>query len=569
MDATALNKRKRIMARSIQLGHCVCDPQKDCPCPIFKEKNICECAGEREEIIQGEIRLTEHVRAVGCASKVPKKYLQTVIKNLSGFKDERVLIGSESSDDAGVITIDGSNHASVMTVDVFAPSVDDPYTFGMIAAANSLSDIYAMGGKAETALSIVGFPIYSLPEEAMRAMLQGGADKLAEAEVAVIGGHSINDTEVKCGYAILGSIAKDHIIANSTAQIGDELILTKPIGGGIVLFGKQINKVSDCELNEVITSMTTLNKLAGKAMKQFNANAATDVTGFSLLGHLAEIATGSKKEIELNFSSVPLFSAVETLAKLDAFPGAVERNREASEEYIDYGELTETEQNILFSPETSGGLLVALPAANAGAYLEFLADSGITAYKVGRVIANSATGIIRLIGSKGLSKTPRPATTASSKTINNTDCCCSTSNSAQSKSTCCSSSAPTDATDSCCTGATESSCCPESQLPAESSCCSASSPAQTSSLPPAAADSNFADYMQAVNNAGNIDAKSKKLIALALSVSHKCAECVLQHSQAANSLGASQDEIAEAIALGISFGGASANMFYTELRNKQ
>ncbi len=535
MTSAELEKRKRIMKRSIKLGHCVCDPNKDCPCTLFKEKNICECAGEREEIVTGEIKLTEHIRAVGCASKVPKKYLETVIKRLNGYKDSRVLIGNESSDDAGIIETEGASRASVMTVDVFAPSVDDPYTFGMIAAANSLSDVYAMGGEAETALSIVGFPIYTLPEAAMTAMLQGGADKLAEAGIAAIGGHSINDSEVKCGYAILGSIDKNQIISNTGAETGDKLVLTKPIGGGIVLFAKQLEKASTEEVEEVTTAMTTLNRIAGRAMNHFNAHAATDVTGFSLLGHLTEMARGSNKEIEINFKDVPLFSAVERLAKLDAFPGAVERNREASDEYIDYGELTEAEQNILYSPETSGGLLVSLPANSAQAYIEYLKSNGITGTEVGRVLSNSENGIIRLKESKGLKSVKR--STIQPK-VNN---------------------------------ASAGSCCSKelqvNNSQTTSSCCSAqSTKVKDNELPPAAASVEFSSYMKAVNKDGALKAKGKKLMALALSVSHKCEECVKLNIEAAKKLGASNEEISEAVAMGISFGGASANMFYNQLR---
>lgn len=558
MDIKAMEKRKRIMSRSISLGHCVCDPAKPCPCPLFKEKNICECAGEREEIITGDIKLTEHVRAVGCASKVPKKYLQTVISGLSGFRDSRVLIGNESSDDAGVIAIEGSSRASVLTVDIFAPSVDDPYTFGMIAAANSISDIYAMGAKAEAALSIVGFPIYSLPEEAMSRMLQGGADKLAEAGIAVVGGHSINDSELKCGYAILGSIDPEKIIANNTAEAGDILVLTKPVGGGIVLFGEQIGRTSVMELTEVTTAMTTLNRIAGEAMAKFSAHAATDVTGFSLLGHLAEMAAGSSKEITLDFSRVPLFTAVERLAREDAFPGAVERNREASEEFIDYGDLTQTEQNILYSPETSGGLLVALPQEQADGYIRHLQEQGITASAVGRVGADRPAGIIRLQGSKGITALPRQQKqTLSSPAASS--CCCSESAPPAAKSV-------PETNDSCCCHSAE----PQPQ-PEKSCCCPSekSPPADSGTLPPPAAGSEFSSYMQVVNKAGAINDRQKKLIALALSVSHKCAECVAVNAAAAERFGASQEEIAEAVALGISFGGASANMFYNELRKKK
>lgn len=549
MDKEALEKRKRIMSRSINLGHCVCDPNKDCPCPKFKEKNICECAGERENIVTGEVKLTEHVRAVGCASKVPKKYLHDVISKLTGFKDDRVLVGYDSSDDAGVLQIRESDPtASILTVDVFAPSVDDPYTFGMIAAANSLSDIYAMGGKAESALSIVGFPIHSLPEEAMSAMLQGGADKMTEAEVAIIGGHSINDSEVKCGYAVLGSVEKSGVISNSNAEVDDVLVLTKPIGGGIVLFGKQIAKASEEEVEEVTTSMTTLNRTAGEAMKSFNANAATDVTGFSLLGHLSEMAIGSLKVIEVDFSAVPLFSGVERLARLDAFPGAVERNREATADSVEYNDLSEAEQNILYSPETSGGLLISMPRDRAQEYITFLADSNINGVIIGRVVSDSRNGRIVLKGSQSIiGKPKRPDTIVNPE--QQQECCCSTH-----------AETATAIED-------DSECLSTQKDLAEPSCCSGQqSKTSSGTLPLASASIEFGSYMKAVNTGGEIGAKDKKLMALALSVSHKCGECITLNAAAAKKLGATENEISEAAAMGISFGGASANMFYNQLR---
>ncbi len=558
MDSAALEKRQRIMSRSIKLGHCVCDPNKPCPCPLFKEKNICECAGEREEIASGEIKLTKHVRAVGCASKVPKKYLESVISGLQGYSDPRVIIGTESSDDAGVIALAGNKNASVMTVDVFAPSVDDPYTFGMIAAANSLSDVYAMGGSAETALSIIGFPIYSLPETAMKAMLQGGADKLAEAGVRAIGGHSINDSEIKCGYAVLGSIDPERIIANTGAKTGDLLLLTKPIGGGIVLFGQQINQTAEDEVTEVIGAMTTLNRIAGEAMPDFSVHAATDVTGFSLLGHLVEMARGSNKKITLNFNKVPLFSAVERLARLDAFPGAVERNREASEDFIDYGELTEAEQNILYSPETSGGLLIAIAPEERERYTGYLKDNGINAICIGEVADDSTAGKVELFGSRSITgKKQNPAAKPQAAAAS---CCCSTANPKPAEVE----QRPQTTSDCCCT--------PEPAPAEESCCCSAAADNkadQSNELPAPANTIEFSSYMGAVNKAGSIPEKDKKLIALALSVSHKCGECIKINTAAARKFGASNAEISEAVALGISFGGASSNMFYNELRKER
>jgi hypothetical protein len=186
-------KRKRVMQRSIRLGHCICDHRIPCPCDVFKEKNICSCAGERPEAPTGEVKLTQLVEKAGCASKIDQAFLKQVLRNLPAVDDPRVLVGVPAGDDAGVYDM-GDGKALVQTVDVFTPSVDDPYTFGQVAAANSVSDIYAMGGTPMTAVSVLGFPVRKIPDEAMSRILSGGIDKMNEAGVAIIGGHSINQT---------------------------------------------------------------------------------------------------------------------------------------------------------------------------------------------------------------------------------------------------------------------------------------------------------------------------------------------------------------------------------------
>ena len=223
-----MERRKRVMQRSIKLGHCVCDPSKPCPCDIFKEKNICLCAGERLEAPTGEVALTKLVEKAGCASKIDQAFLKQVLKDLPEVEDPRVLVGMPAGDDAGIYDM-GDGTALVQTVDVFTPSVDDPYVFGQVAAANSVSDVYAMGGRPLTALSVIGFPVRKIPDEAMLEILRGGIDKMKEAGVAVIGGHSINDGEIKAGFAVTGIIEKENVSKNSAAQVGDVLILTKPL----------------------------------------------------------------------------------------------------------------------------------------------------------------------------------------------------------------------------------------------------------------------------------------------------------------------------------------------------
>ena len=238
-----MQKRKRVMVRSMQLGHCICSPKQPCPCDIFRRQDLCPCAGERANGDTGPLRLMSLIDSAGCASKIDAATLQGVLQGLPFVDDPRVLVGVPAGDDAGVYKL-SDDLALVQTVDVFSPSVDDPYTFGQIAAANSLSDVYAMGGRPITALSIVGYPIHAAPEEAMREILRGGLDKMAEAGVAVLGGHSIHDQQLKAGFAVTGLVHPQRIMTNAGAAPGDRLILTKPLGTGIVAFAGQIGLVA-------------------------------------------------------------------------------------------------------------------------------------------------------------------------------------------------------------------------------------------------------------------------------------------------------------------------------------
>lgn len=530
MDAKQREKRKTIMGRSIALGHCVCDPRKPCPCPEFKELDVCQCAGESMPAKPiGEIKLTEYVRGAGCASKIGKKDLTEILSGLPDVDDSRVLVGSASGDDAGVIQISETDaNVLILTVDVFAPSVDDPYTFGQIAAANSVSDIYAMGGTPLTALSIIGFPVHDLPGKVMHDILKGGIDKLKEAGIAVIGGHSINDGEVKCGFAIVGTSKKDSFIRNTGAQIGDVMILTKPLGVGIAAFAGQIGRADKETMDEIAVSMASLNKKAAELMVKHHANAVTDVTGFSLLGHLSEIVKNSKIQVEINFDNIPLFSNVADLARQEVLPGAVERNREAvSESLLDFTNLTDAQKHILFGPETSGGLLLFLPEQKAEDYLGEIRKSGNNiATIIGKVTQQHQEGKI-VMRTKQPEEFTRMAPAAAG-------CCDST---------------------------------PSTKEPESSCCCSADTDADeqiVATLPSSSAA--FQDYMTAVNHPGAIDLKNKKLIALALSVVTKCAPCVKINTHEAKKAGASDEEIAEAAAMGIAFGGAPSAMFYNNLK---
>jgi selenide,water dikinase len=537
-----LEKRRRIMKRSMALGHCVCNPKKPCPCDTFRDMNVCECAGERIPPRDGPVRLTEHVRNTGCSSKIGKRDLHAALAGLPEIDDPRVLVGSSAGDDAGVIMLSG-DEATVLTVDVFSPSVDDPYTFGQIAAANSVSDIYAMGARPDVALSIIGFPIHTLSPEVMREILRGGIDKMREAGVPVIGGHSINDEEVKCGFAVVGRAPREELVRNDGARVGDAIVLTKPLGIGIVTFAHQIGRAPEGALDAAAKSMAQLNRLAAERMVARGVHAGTDVTGFSLLGHMAEIVSNSGVEVELDFDAIPIFEGVATLARQEVLPGAVERNRESvAPEILDLSALAPAQESILFCPETSGGLLVFLAQDEADDYVNELRAGGVTAANViGRVSAVHAGGLIRATTSCAAEFAPLAVTpVAASASAPKADLAC------------CADGPPSDS------GAA-SSCCADAPKP------DASASEQGQTQPVAAAGDAFKTYMRTVMGPGALGAKEKKLIALALSIMTKCEPCVKIHTKGARDADASDAEVAEAAAIAISFGGAPVGMFYNML----
>jgi len=509
------------------LGHCICDPAKPCPCGEFKEFDVCACAGEKMPPPSegGKIRLTRHVKSAGCASKISKKDLDTILAGLPQFSDKKVIVGSSAGDDAGVVRLPGkSGNAMVLTVDVFAPSVDDPYTFGQISAANSVSDIYAMGAEPWCALSIIGFPVSKFPNKVMSEILRGGIDKMREAGISVVGGHSINDDSIKCGFAVIGICPENKFTRNQGAKPGDLIILTKPLGVGITAFAGQIGNASPRQLNEIANSMKTLNKIASETMRKYDVHAVTDVTGFSLTGHLSEIVKKSSVEVELDFDSIPLFSGTTLFSRKGICPGAVERNRESvNPSMLDFSELAEAQENILFCPETSGGLLVFLPKKQASAYVGELSRKGISAASViGKVIGKLKGGRIRV---KTLNKENYNTLKFNRK---------------------------------------ENEVKRKQDLESPACCSSPSAPELSEKInaPSQSASGAFADYMAAVSSPGAINGKNKKLISLALSVATKCGPCIKINVQGARGAGASDDEISEAVSLGIAFGGASASMFY-------
>lgn len=296
-------------------------------------------------------------------------------------------MGTDTSDDAAVYRLD-SGQAIVQTVDYITPVVDDPYSCGLIAAANSLSDIYAMGATPLFALNIVGFPVGTLPLSILGEILRGGADKVREAGASIIGGHSTDDPEPKYGLVVTGLIDPAKIFKNSTALIGDDLVLTKPLGIGIITTGIKRDKVSQPTIDTAIAMMAALNKDASEAMVSVGAHACTDVTGFGLLGHLHEMTAGSKVGARVSLSKVPVLPEAWELIQEGICPGGTRRNYESLQGAIVWDpEIRQEAQLILCDAQTSGGLLIAVPKDRTSALIERLRERQTPAFAlIGEII---------------------------------------------------------------------------------------------------------------------------------------------------------------------------------------
>lgn len=301
--------------------------------------------------------------------------------------DPNLLVGLDTSDDAGVYKLT-DDLAIIQTVDFFTPIVDDPYMFGQIAAANSLSDVYAMGGTPKTVMNIVGYPIKTLGPEALTEILKGAADKVKESGALIVGGHSIDDNEPKFGLSVTGLVHPDKVFKNVGAKPGDALVLTKPIGVGIQTTAIKKDALTEDQLNKVTETMAMLNKTAAECLSDFHPNAVTDITGFGLLGHAQEVAKGSNVTIEVKYSDVPMLPGTVELATQGIIPGGTKSNHSWIKDVVSYSDdLSELEQFILCDAVTSGGLLVSLPADEAIAYVELLHQHGIEhAAIVGKVL---------------------------------------------------------------------------------------------------------------------------------------------------------------------------------------
>ncbi|GHH99116.1 selenide, water dikinase [Neobacillus kokaensis] len=297
-----------------------------------------------------------------------------------------LLVGNETSDDAGVYQLTDSI-ALIQTVDYFTPIVDDPYMFGQIAAANSLSDVYAMGGEPKTVLNIVGFPIKKLGANILAEILRGAADKVKEAGAITVGGHSIDDQEPKFGLSVTGIVHPDKVWKNVGAKSGDVLVLTKPIGVGILTTGIKRSMVSPEQEQLVTATMAMLNKIAAETLTAFKPHSVTDVTGFGLLGHGSEMARGSNVSFEISLSQVPILEGAVELAKNGVVPGGSKSNHKWLQDDVIYDDILPEEQLVLCDAITSGGLLISISVEEAEQYVRELRSNGLTdASIVGRVI---------------------------------------------------------------------------------------------------------------------------------------------------------------------------------------
>ncbi len=287
-----------------------------------------------------------------------------------------LLVGHETSDDAGVYKLT-DDIALIQTIDYFTPIVDDPYMFGQIAAANALSDVYAMGGEPKTVLNIVGYPVKKLGPDMLAEILRGAGDKVKEAGAVTIGGHSIDDQEPKFGLSVTGLAHPGAIWKNVGAEPGDLLVLSKPIGVGIMTTGIKRSAVTAEQEQAVTDTMALLNKSAADALKEFTPHAVTDVTGFGLLGHGSEIARGSNVSFEISLSKVPVLDGTYDLAAKGVVPGGSKSNHKWLEDDVHYEDISNEEQLVLCDAITSGGLLVSLPESEAERYVEVLKNKGL------------------------------------------------------------------------------------------------------------------------------------------------------------------------------------------------
>ncbi len=340
-------------------------------------------------LFASSVRLTEFARCAGCAAKMGPGDLSRALAPLPSSDDPRLLVGRETFDDAAVFQI-SDDLALVQTVDFFAPIVDDPYAFGRIAATNALSDVYAMGGEPLTALNIVGFPTSKLPLEILTTVLRGGQDAVHDAGALIVGGHSVVDEELKYGLAVTGRVDPRRVLTNAGARPGDRLVLTKPLGNGILATALKRGRLHDDDARIMIDAMTTLNRDASRAALTVGVRCATDVTGFGLLGHASHVARASQVTLAIAVGRVPMFPGTQKAYDGKSRTAGGQRNADYVQPFVDWGNASAFERALLTDPQTSGGLLVAVSPARVAEYLSVVAG----AVEIGEVRPASSYAIV-------------------------------------------------------------------------------------------------------------------------------------------------------------------------------
>jgi selenide,water dikinase len=517
-------KRRRVMERSQMLGHCICDVRRPCPCDVLREQNICPCAGERPEPVEiSQVKLTQLVRNAGCASKISPADLDAVLGRLPAVEDPAVISGLAAADDAAIYRI-SDDLCLVQTVDVFTPCVDDARLFGKICAANCLSDIYAMGGTPRTALSVLAFPSEKLPGEIIFQMLDGAMETFKEAGVALVGGHSVKDDEIKLGFAITGLINPAVAAALEKPNAGDVLVLTKPLGTGVLAFCQQIGRDYPEGMAAAEVSMAALNRAAAEAMKEAGASACTDITGFGLFAHLRRMLRPSKLGAEIFADTLPAFDGALDALRQGVIPGAIERNREYVGDAIQIApDVDEAAVNLGFDAQTSGGLLIAIAPERVERLRQSLERRGADCFIVGTIVAGD-TGKI-FLSTTGISKS-HSAMQPQKIIIMET---------------------------------------PEANSPTHGDgCCADVFQNKTASSSVAESQKAFGALIRSVQAAGALDEKTKELILFSQVVGSRCQPCFDVHFRRARELGITQAELDEAAWCAIAMGGAPVKMFYQE-----
>ena len=338
-----------------------------------------------------QIKLTEYSHGAGCGCKISPKVLGTILATqLPVFDDPKLLVGNQTRDDAAVYKLNDTT-GIISTTDFFMPIVDDPFTFGRIAATNAISDIYAMGGTPMMAIAILGWPVDKLPAEVAQQVVDGGRQACADAGIMLAGGHSIDSPEPIFGLAVTGQIPLDELKQNNTAKVGDKLYLTKPLGIGILTTAQKQKKLADVDLNIAADAMCQLNILGPNIAKISQVNALTDVTGFGLAGHLLEMCHGAELGAKIDISLLPLLPNAQQYLEMGCIPGGTHRNFDSYGEHLPV--LTEQQKAIICDPQTSGGLLISVSAEGEAELQQLLSDNGVEPICIGELVEQSATTV--------------------------------------------------------------------------------------------------------------------------------------------------------------------------------